>query len=45
MAGYRAAFMVGDSSLIAKIRELRKHAGMMVSLPVQKAMTVALSDD
>jgi succinyldiaminopimelate transaminase len=45
MAGYRAAFMVGDSSLIAKIRELRKHAGMMVSLPVQKAMTVALGDD
>ena len=45
MAGYRAAFMVGDSSLIAKIRELRKHAGMMVSLPVQKAMTVALKDD
>ncbi len=45
MAGYRAAFMVGDSSLIAKIRELRKHAGMMVSLPVQKAMTAALSDD
>ncbi len=45
MAGYRAAFMVGDSSLIAKIREIRKHGGMMVPLPVQKAMTVALSDD
>lgn len=45
MAGYRAAFMVGDSALIAKIREIRKHAGMMVPLPVQKAMTIALSDD
>lgn len=45
MAGYRAAFMVGDSALIAKIREIRKHSGMMVPLPVQKAMTVALSDD
>ena len=45
MAGYRAAFLVGDSALIAKIRELRKHAGMMVALPVQKAMTVALADD
>ena len=45
MAGYRAAFMVGDSQLIARIREIRKHAGMMVPLPVQKAMTVALSDD
>ena len=45
MAGYRAAFMVGDAALIAKIREIRKHGGMMVPLPVQKAMTVALSDD
>jgi succinyldiaminopimelate transaminase len=45
MAGYRAAFMIGDSSLIARIRELRKHSGMMVPLPVQKAMVVALGDD
>jgi succinyldiaminopimelate transaminase len=45
MAGYRAAFMVGDIALIARIREIRKHGGMMVPLPVQKAMTVALADD
>jgi succinyldiaminopimelate transaminase len=45
MAGYRAAFMVGDTSLIARIREIRKHGGMMVPLPVQKAMTAALADD
>ena len=45
MAGYRAAFMVGDSALIARIREIRKHGGMMVPLPVQRAMTVALADD
>lgn len=45
MAGYRAAFMIGDSELVARIREIRKHGGMMVPLPVQKAMTVALSDD
>jgi succinyldiaminopimelate transaminase len=45
MAGYRAAFMIGDPVLIARIRELRKHGGMMVPLPVQKAMTVALSDN
>ena len=44
MAGYRAAFVVGDPALIAKILEVRKHAGMMVSLPVQKAMVAALSD-
>ena len=45
MAGYRAAFMIGDSELIVRIREIRKHGGMMVPLPVQKAMTVALTDD
>ena len=45
MAGYRAAFIVGDPVLIARILEVRKHAGMMVPLPVQKAMTVALADD
>ena len=37
--------MIGDPVLIARIRELRKHGGMMVPLPVQKAMTVALSDN
>ena len=45
LAGYRAAFIVGDSKLIAQIREIRKHAGMMVPLPVQKAMVAALSDE
>ena len=44
MAGYRAAFVIGDAALIARILEVRKHAGMMVSLPVQKAMVAALSD-
>jgi len=45
LAGYRAGFIVGDSKLIAQIREIRKHAGMMVPLPVQKAMVAALSDN
>ena len=45
LAGYRAAFIVGDSLLIEKIRQIRKHAGMMVPLPVQKAMIAALSDE
>ena len=44
MAGYRAAFVVGDPQLIARILEVRKHAGMLVSLPVQHAMVAALSD-
>ena len=45
MAGYRAGFIIGDSDLIAKLREVRKHAGMIVALPIQKAMITALSDD
>lgn len=45
LAGYRAAFVIGDPALIARIREIRKHAGMMVPLPIQKAMIAALSDD
>ena len=45
MAGYRAAFLIGDPSLIAAIREVRKHAGMMVALPVQHAMIAALGDE
>ena len=45
LAGYRAGLIIGDSDLIAKIRELRKHAGMMVPLPVQRAMVVALADE
>jgi aspartate/methionine/tyrosine aminotransferase len=45
MAGYRGAFLIGDKDLISRIREVRKHAGMMVPLPIQRAMTVALSDE
>lgn len=45
LAGYRAAFIVGDPKVVATIREVRKHAGLMVPLPVQRAMTVALADE
>ena len=45
IAGYRAAMMIGDKDLIAKILEVRKHAGLMVPLPVQKAMVAALGDN
>jgi aspartate/methionine/tyrosine aminotransferase len=45
MAGYRAAFVAGDPALIGRLLEIRKHAGMMVPLPVQQAMIAALSDD
>jgi succinyldiaminopimelate transaminase len=45
MAGYRGAFLIGDAKLISLIREVRKHAGMMVPLPIQNAMVAALSDE
>jgi succinyldiaminopimelate transaminase len=45
MAGYRGAFLIGDAKLIARIREVRKHAGMMVPLPIQNAMVAALRDE
>ncbi len=45
LAGYRAGFVTGDPALVAELLEVRKHAGMMVSRPVQAAMTAALTDD
>jgi len=45
MAGYRGAFVIGDPVLISSILEIRKHAGMMVPLPIQHAMIAALADD
>jgi succinyldiaminopimelate transaminase len=45
MARYRGAFLIGDAKLIAQIREVRKHAGMMVPLPIQHSMVAALSDE
>jgi aspartate/methionine/tyrosine aminotransferase len=45
MAGYRGSFIAGDASLVAKLLEVRKHMGMMAPLPIQKAVTVALSDE
>lgn len=45
LAGYRAAFVAGDPALVARLLEVRKHAGMIVPGPVQAAMTTALADD
>ena len=45
LAGYRAAFVAGDTKLIAQLTNIRKHAGMMQPGPVQAAMVVALGDD
>jgi len=45
LAGYRSGAVLGDSKLISDIVSLRKHAGMLVSTPVQLATVAALSDD
>jgi succinyldiaminopimelate transaminase len=44
LAGYRAAFLVGDPAVLAELRQIRKHAGMMMPAPVQAAMVAALGD-
>ena len=45
LAGYRAGFVAGDPALVARLLEIRRHAGMIVPAPVQAAMVAALSDD
>ena len=45
LAGYRAAFVAGDRTLIAEILETRKHLGLITPLPIQAAMIAALRDD
>ncbi|GAA1286642.1 succinyldiaminopimelate transaminase [Brachybacterium alimentarium] len=45
LAGYRAAFVAGDPSVVGELLAVRKQAGMMLPAPIQAAMTVALGDD
>ncbi|MFI1373075.1 bifunctional succinyldiaminopimelate transaminase/glutamate-prephenate aminotransferase [Streptomyces longwoodensis] len=45
LAGYRAAFLVGDPAVLGPLLEIRKHGGMMTSAPTQAAVVAALSDD
>jgi succinyldiaminopimelate transaminase len=45
LAGYRAALVAGDASLISRLLTARKHLGLMVPAPVQAAMAAALRDD
>ena len=44
LAGYRAAFVAGDPRLVAQLLEVRKHAGMIVPWPVQRALIAGLGD-
>jgi succinyldiaminopimelate transaminase len=45
LAGYRAGFVAGDPDVVARLLEVRRHAGLIVPTPVQAAMTAALRDD
>lgn len=45
LAGLRVGFFAGDPALVEPLRELRKHAGLMVPGPAQHAAAVALSDE
>jgi succinyldiaminopimelate transaminase len=45
MAGYRAAFIAGCRESIARLTNVRKHAGLMLPAPLQEAMVAALGDE
>ncbi len=45
LAGYRAAFIAGDAQLMPNLINSRKHAGMIVPAPVQRALIAALGDE
>lgn len=45
MAGYRASFVAGDVGIVKRLVEVRKHAGMIVPWPIQRALEAALQDD
>jgi aspartate/methionine/tyrosine aminotransferase len=44
MAGMRVGWYAGDASVVSYLREVRKHAGLMVPGPVQRAAAAALGD-
>lgn len=45
LAGYRAAFVAGDPALVKRLLDIRKHAGMIVPWPVQRALLAAVGDE
>lgn len=45
LAGVRVGFYAGDHDLVDYLKEMRKHAGLMVPGPAQAAAVVALEDD
>jgi succinyldiaminopimelate transaminase len=45
LAGVRAGFYAGDTELVAYLRLVRQHAGLLVAGPVQAGAAVAWGDD
>jgi succinyldiaminopimelate transaminase len=45
LAGYRAGFVAGCSTVIGELLAVRNHAGLIPPAPVQAAMVAALGDD
>ncbi len=45
LAGLRVGFYAGDGEILEYLREVRKHAGMLVPGPAQAAGVAALGDD
>lgn len=45
MAGFRFGFVAGDPLVVAQMLAARKHLGMMVPSPIQRAAIAAYSDD
>jgi aspartate/methionine/tyrosine aminotransferase len=45
LAGLRVGFYAGDAGIVQYLKEVRKHAGLMVPGPAQAAGVVALGDD
>ena len=45
LAGLRVGFYAGDHELVAYLKEVRKHVGMLVPGPAQAAGAAALGDD
>lgn len=45
LAGYRAGFVAGCSTLVGQLLAVRKHLGTLPPAPIQAAMITALGDD
>ena len=45
LAGLRAGFYSGDRDVVAYLRSVRQHAGLMVAGPIQAAVALAYGDD